>query len=216
MKRLLAVVLTAACLLSVAACTPNSNLAKFTDYSFDYFDTATTLVGYAETKDEFDTVCAEIKELLGEYHRLYDIYHRYDGVNNLCTVNELHDGQHQPVKVDDKLMDMLVYARELYGVTCGKVNVAMGSVLSIWHRYRTAGMDDPATAALPRMTELKAAAEHTDISQMMLDENASTVFLADPEMTLDVGAIAKGYAVEHLSECGFGQPLHQDRLRLSS
>lgn len=30
----------------------------------------------------------------------------------------------------------------------------------------------------------------------MIDEAASTVYLADPEMRLDVGAVAKGYAVE--------------------
>ena len=196
MKRLLAILLTTTCLLGLVACSPRAKLTKFTDYSFDYFDTATTLVGYAESEAEFDAVCTQIKDLLKEYHQLYDIYHRYDGVNNLCVVNALHDGEHQPVQVDDKLMDLLLYARDLYATTQGKMNVAMGSVLSIWHRYRTAGISDPATAALPRMTELKAAAEHTDIADVMLDETTSTVHLTDPEMLLDVGAIAKGYAVE--------------------
>jgi thiamine biosynthesis lipoprotein len=38
---------------------------------------------------------------------------------------------------------MLLYAKETYRLTDGKVNVAMGSVLSIWHDYREAGMDEP-------------------------------------------------------------------------
>ena len=41
-----------------------------------------------------------------------------------------------------------------------------------------------------------AAAEHMDINQVIIDEEASTVFLPDPDMSLDVGSIAKGYATE--------------------
>ncbi len=181
-------------LLSLCGCKPIKT--KYTDYSFDYFDTVTTVVGYAESKAEFDAVCTEIKALLKEYHQLYDIYHRYEGVTNLCSLNDLSDGVHQTLQVDPKIMGLLTYAKELYGVTAGKMNIAMGSVLSIWHDYRTHGMDHPDSAQLPPMDALQEAAKHTDIEKMVLDETASTVFLSDPQMTLDVGAIAKGYATE--------------------
>jgi len=46
------------------------------------------------------------------------------------------------------------------------------------------------------MEELKEAYEHTDINKVIIDKEASTVYLSDPEMSLDVGAVAKGYAVE--------------------
>ena len=45
----------------------------------------------------------------------------------------------------------------------------------------------------------KTAAEHTDIGQLIIDEENCTVTLTDPEMTLDVGAIAKGYATERVA-----------------
>ena len=38
--------------------------------------------------------------------------------------------------------------------------------------------------------------KHTDINKLIIDEESSTVYLKDLEMSLDVGAIAKGYAVE--------------------
>ena len=133
---------------------------------------------------------------LGEYHKLFDIYKRYSGIENLCTINELYDGAHRIVKVDKRIIDMLLYAKDMYTKTNGKVNVAMGSVLSIWHDYRTIGSDDPSVASLPPMEELSRAAEHTDITKIIIDEKNSTVFLEDPMMKLDVGAIAKGYAVE--------------------
>ena len=169
---------------------------KFSSHSFDYFDTVTTIVGYAESEEAFDAVAADILAELGEYHKLFTIYNRYDGLENLCTINELNDGVHRTVKVDKRIIDMLQYAKEMYTQTGGKVNVAMGSVLSIWHDYRESGLEEPWAAKLPPMDELTQAAEHTDINNVIIDEENCTVFLSDPLMKLDVGAIAKGYAVE--------------------
>ena len=162
----------------------------------DYFDTVITIVGYENTEAEFDAVADLVLSELGEYHRLYSIYHRFDGLENLCTVNELVDGAHRTVTVDKRIIDMLLYAKEVYALTGGTVNVAMGSVLSLWHDYRELGSDDPAVASLPPMDKLKLAAEHTDITKMVIDEENFTVTLTDPEMKLDVGAVAKGYATE--------------------
>ncbi|MBE6656822.1 MAG: FAD:protein FMN transferase [Ruminococcaceae bacterium] len=169
---------------------------KFTAYSLDYFDTATTITGYAEDRAAFDSISNDILSVLGEYHRLYTIYHHYDDMENLCTVNTLENGVHRTVPVDRRITDMLLYAKDMYALTDGRMNIAMGSVLSIWHDYRTAGLDEPSAAALPSMEELSRAALHTNIDDLVIDEEAGTVFLADPDMTLDVGAIAKGYAVE--------------------
>lgn len=165
----------------------------------DYFDTVTTIVGYENTEEEFNAVADEILALLGEYHELYTIYHRFDGLENLCTINDLTDGEHRTVTVDKRIIDMLLYARDMYDTTGGVVNVAMGSVLSLWHNYRAIGMDDPANASLPPMEKLKSAAEHTDISKLVIDRNNSTVTLTDPLMKLDVGAVAKGYATEQIA-----------------
>lgn len=169
---------------------------KFTTHSLDYFDTATTVTGYENDQKTFDRVSGEILSALGEYHRLFTIYHRYDGMENLCTINELEKGVHRTVTVDPRIIDMLLYAKEMYRLTDGKLNVAMGSVLSIWHRYREAGRNEPWTAELPPIDRLTEAAQHTDINDLIIDEENNTVWLADPQMTLDVGAIAKGYAVE--------------------
>ena len=68
MKRLVAFVALISIIICLAGCSESKN--KYTDYSFDYFDTATTIVGYADNKDEFDAVCDEIKGLLKEYHQL--------------------------------------------------------------------------------------------------------------------------------------------------
>ncbi len=178
------------------ACKAPAEKNKYSAYSMEYFDTVITIVGYENTREEFDAVADDILSRLGEYHRLYTIYHRFDGMENLCTVNETVDGAHRTVTVDRRIIDMLSFAREMYTVTDGRVNIAMGSVLSLWHNYRALGKDNPAEASLPPMESLEKAAEHRDIGKMVIDEEKSTVTLTDPLMKLDVGAVAKGYATE--------------------
>ena len=159
-----------------------------------------TITGYEENKETFDAVSKEMLTLFGEYHRLYSIYHRFEGLENMCTINELVDGAHRTVTVDRRIIDMLLYAKEMYIATKGMTNVAMGSVLSLWHDYRTIGKDDPSEASLPPMDKLREAAKHTDIEKMVIDEANNTVTLQDPLMKIDVGAIAKGYAVERVAQ----------------
>lgn len=73
--------------------------------------------------EQFNDRSAEVSGILGEYHRLFDIYHEYSGVNNLCTVNRLAGGE--AVKVDKKLIDFMLYAKELCEATNGEMDVTM-------------------------------------------------------------------------------------------
>ena len=187
------------CCFALSACAKVPEKSKYTTYSLDYFDTVTTIAGYADSQEEFDRVAQDILSQLADYHKLYSIYHRFEGMENLCTVNELVDGAHRTVEVDRRIIDLLLYAKQMYELTDGMTNIAMGSVLSLWHDYRTLGRDDPATAALPPMKSLEKAALHIDIDAMVIDEENGTVTLTDPEMKLDVGAVAKGYAIERIA-----------------
>lgn len=200
--KLISALLLTAMLLSLFTGCDDEKVEKqqFKSYNYAYFDTITTIVGFEESESDFADTLKEVYALLGEYHRLFDIYNEYEGINNLCTVNKLVDGEHEVVKVDRKIIDMLLKAKEMHDLTGGKMNVAMGSVLSIWHDYRTAGIDEPWNAELPPMEMLESAAEHTDINDLIIDEENCTVYLRDPEMKLDVGAFAKGYAVEMVAK----------------
>jgi len=160
----------------------------------DLFDTVTTIAGYSKDNDEFTKYSQIIYDELNEYNKLFDIYNDYDGINNIKTIND--NAGIKAVKVDQKIIDLLEFSKTMYEKTDGKVNVAYGDVLSLWHDYREAGIADPDHAELPDMADLKQRAEHTDISKMIIDETASTVYLEDSEMSLDVGAVAKGYATE--------------------
>ena len=166
------------------------------------FHTQIYIDGYATSGEEFEVVLNDVISQLNEYHELYDIYFEYEGINNICTINKLNEnGEHDVVSVDRRIIDLLLYAKEMYVKTNGKMNIAMGSVLSIWHDYRTDAIDNNyGVGELPPMDMLEAAAEHTDINDLIIDEENCTVYIADPKMTLDVGAIGKGYAVEMVAQ----------------
>lgn len=198
MKKIMAWLFSASVLLSGCSLKAEPKLFRYQASFFGVFDTVTTVVGYARDQETFTVYVEKLKEELTEYHQLYDIYQEYPEIQNLKTVND-QAGQ-KPVQVDERILKLLEFSAELYEKTDEAVNVAMGSVLSIWHEHRMQGIDDPLHASLPDTEELERAAEHTDMKDVVLNREEGTVFLADPDMSLDVGAIAKGYAVEQVCQ----------------
>lgn len=195
MKKLFSVIL--ALLLCLTGCS-SFGQTRYRAQFLTLFDTVTEIVGYAQNKELFTNQVEQIHEELQQYHLLYDIYQEYEGVANLKTLND-HAGQ-APVTVDRKIIDLLLFSKQMYAQTNGRVNIAFGSVLKLWKQYREQGIEDPEHAALPPMEALKEAALHTNIEDIVIDEQKSTVFFKDPALQLDVGAIAKGYAVEAVCE----------------
>ena len=198
MKRIVCLLLI--CGLLMAGCAgPAAAERKSYDATFlTLFDTVTTIRGFSASQEEFTEVATGIHDELLRYHQLFDIYNDYEGVNNLKTVNE-HAGE-GPVVVDQAIIDLLTDCKEYADLTGGKVNVAMGSVLYLWHEARSDGMDDPRYAALPDQEDLEAAAAHRDLDAVIIDAEASTVHITDPLVRLDVGAVAKGWSVQRVCE----------------
>ena len=175
---------------------------KFSRRALDVFNTEITLIGYTRTQEEFDQAYEDTMALLRRCDRIFDAYHGYEGLNNLYYVNR-HAAE-APVEIPEELFDLISWCKEQWDKSLRSTNIAMGAVLSIWHEYREAGLNDPANAKLPPMDALQAASQHTDLGQVILDAEKQTVFFADPEITLDIGAVAKGWAadaaVPYLSE----------------
>ena len=204
MKKLLSILLAVLMVLGISGCAQNGpetpdepQKQKFTKSFIDYFDTASTIVGYDYSQEEFDEKIAVIEEQLRHFHQLYDIYNHYDGVTNVYDLNE--EAGSAPVKVDEDIILLFEFCREMYDLTGGKTNYAMGSVLRIWHNYREEGNNDYPNAKIPPMKDLEEAAKHCNIDDIIIDKENSTVFFADPMLKVDVGAIGKGYATERIA-----------------
>lgn len=197
MKKICALLLLPCLLLGASGCAALNGKTKYTKTYYDLFDTVTVVSAYDESQKSFDAHCEEVYRLLADYNRLYDIYNEYDGLTNLCTVNRL--AGKQEVTVDSEIINLLSFGREVYDMSGGRTNICLGSVLTIWHKCREdARFFNPDDAKLPTMRELKAAGAHTDINDLVIDAKKSTVSFKDSELKLDVGAVAKGYAVEQV------------------
>lgn len=199
MRRGIALLVVFALLLT--GCTMGEKQPQIQQYTATFltlFDTVTTIVGRSDSEEAFTEKAQQIHDALLEYHQLFDIYNSYEGISNLKDINDAAGVA--PVKVDRKIIDLLLDCKTYYELTGGKVNVAMGSVLRLWHEARNDGLDDPVNAKLPDAEALEAAAKHMDLQSVIIDEAASTVYISDPEVRLDVGAVAKGWSAQQVAE----------------
>lgn len=185
-------------LLLTGCALPGKRGQQYQATYLDVFDTVTVISAQSESEDDFRQQAGRIHERLLWYHQLFDIYNDYVGLNNLKTVND--SAGIAPVAVDPEIIRLLKDCRDYYALTDHAVNVAMGSVLGLWHEARTAGLEDPAHAALPGEKALREAAAHTDWTAVEIDEETGTVYLSDPELRLDVGAVAKGWSAQRAAE----------------
>ena len=164
---------------------------------YEYFDTQSIVFDFGTGSEEnFTAVTEKVRNMLSEYHKLYDIYHDYSGINNIKTIND--NAGIAPVSVDARIIDLLKFSVQAHELTGGETNVMMGAVLKLWHGARAGDKDG--NHILPTAEQLLIASTHTSISSLVIDETAGTVYISDPDASLDVGAIAKGYATEKIAE----------------
>jgi thiamine biosynthesis lipoprotein len=186
-KELICIVLTLSLLLlSLAGCAPKQK--KFQTTWFEWFDTFSTLTVYASSQAEFDRYAELCASYLEDYHKLLDIYHEYDGIQNLKTIN---DQAGEPVEIDVRLGDFLQFAKEIDALTDHTVNIGMGSALSLWHTARENATKTPDAAVLPDTDALAEAMLHTDLNCLEISDDKTSACLVDEQMSLDAGALGK-------------------------
>lgn len=174
----------------------------------DVFDTISYIDVYLKDAENSGKYNEEIHQELLRYHRLFDAYNSYEGINNVYTINS--QAGKSAVAVDDELFELVKFSLDNMEKTGNRTNIVLGSVTEIWKDFmntaaekqeeaRENGSEEP-VIVFPSEEELQQAAEHTDWTRVKLDEENKTIFLEDQDMILDVGAVAKGYTAEKLAE----------------
>lgn len=189
MKKLILLLLP---LLLLFSCSNGRQSKQF----FGYFDTVVSIDGCFESDEDFTRACGIVEETLKKYDKIFDIY--TDGELKL-----LNDTKKAVVSLE--LANAIVFGIKAEAVTKGGCNIAMGSVLSLWHEAREADLP-----YLPDRARLEEAARHTDINCLSYNAHSKDsveITLTDSEASLDMGAIAKGIVSdvlrEKLTEAGF-------------
>ncbi len=181
---------------------PDTGYTRYSTQFYDTFDTIIQVIGYTRTQEEFEGYAETIHRRFQELSRLYDRFYEYTGVNNVRTINQ--NAGVAPVEVEPDLLEMLSFAKEWCEKTDGRVNIAMGPALELWHQYREryAGqaLEADAPDAAPAMEDLEEADRFSDLDKVVIDRVNRTVFLEEKGMALDVGAVAKGYAAQRVAD----------------
>lgn len=178
--------------------TDTTELEKHTEKVYEYFDTITTFMAYTKDEEEFEHYVSVLNEELKKYHELYNSYDAFEGVNNFRTINE--NAGKEAVAVDPKIIELIEYSKEMYDLTGGKINIAMGSLLGLWHDAREISVNNPDEAKIPEESVLKKASSHKDINAIEIDKEKNTVYISDPDVRIDIGAIGKGYATKIIAK----------------
>jgi FAD:protein FMN transferase len=117
---------------------------------------------------------------------LNDIMSDYEYDSELSKLGRT-SGTHTKVKISDELWTVLTKAQEISRASDGALDVTVGPYVQIWRRARR-------ERKLPPPELIAKARPRVGYTNMILRDH--TVELIAPDMRLDLGAIAKGYAAD--------------------
>lgn len=200
MKKL---ILCLAFLFTLSGCQDKADeLNKYSKDSIESgFDTFVQLVGYTPSEEEFLTYFETMNEQFTYYNMVFDKFRTYDDVISLKVVND--NAGIQPVEVEPVLIELVELSKEYYTKTNGYFDITSGPIIEIWQEYRDRAVfdiEEGLTPALPSITELEAAKECTGWDLVEINKEASTIYLTEECASLDVGAVAKGFATEKVAQ----------------
>ena len=128
--------------------------------------------------DAYDDVWARLKYVQGTMNV-------YDPQSEISSLNRSYP---KPVSVGHDLYQVLEFAEQLSELTRGSFDVSVSPLIHLW---REAGR----TKRLPSKVAISQAMDRVGMRFVQLSEGQQARFLK-PEMALDLGGIAKGYAVD--------------------
>ncbi|SET27049.1 thiamine biosynthesis lipoprotein [Natronincola peptidivorans] len=99
----------------------------------------------------------------------------------------------ESVKVSDETLQVLKSGIDFYELTDGTFNIGLGTLIELWRKSIEAS-DSDYISQKPSIEEVQWAKNHVDLQQLEID--GSKVYIRDPHMMINLGGIAKGYAVD--------------------
>lgn len=164
--------------------TPSVDLSRF-EYQRPQMGLPFRIVLFAAGKDEADAAAEAAFQRISQ---LNDIMSDYEDESELTLLSK-SSGQGKSVPVGPDLWRVLERAQALSVKSGGAFDITVGPYVKLWRRARR-------ERKLPDPALLAAAAKSVGYRYLHLDPARKTVRLDAPDMRLDLGGIAKGYAVD--------------------
>jgi len=126
-----------------------------------------------------------IDAVLAEMIRLDEAMSTYKPTSEVSKVNA--EAARHPVKITKELFDLLTTAVEFSRITHGAFDITYASV---------GFMYDFRAHEKPTEAQIKAALPAVNYKHLLLDKKTQTIKFSQPGVRIDLGGIAKGYAVD--------------------
>jgi thiamine biosynthesis lipoprotein len=178
--------LSLSCLLGLLSCAtaPPESLTRF-EFTQPQMGLPFRIVLYAPNQSSAESAAAAA---FARIKQLNDILSDYDSESELSQLSRTA-GQDRAVKVGADLWFVLQRSQVLTEQSHGAFDVTVGPVVNLWRKARREKkLPDPA-----RLTEARAAVGY---QHLQLDAQHHTAKLVVPGMRLDLGGIAKGFALD--------------------
>ena len=131
---------------------------------------------------------AAMLDALAEIQRIEAMMTTWKDASEVSKINAAAGGA--PVVVSPELIEVLQGARRIHDESGGVFDVTFYGLKGLWH------FDQDATNDIPKDADIKARLPLVDGSKVMIDTSKSTVLLPTKGMAINLGGIAKGYAVD--------------------
>ena len=137
--------------------------------------------------DNTQTLRQAVDAAFDEIDRIDRLMSHYKPDSPLSHLNR--EAAKAPVKTDPELLDFLTACLRYSRQSDGAFDITVGPLMKAWGFFRGEGR-------MPSEQELAQARRNVGFQHVILDEKARTVFFDQPGVELDLGGIAKGYAVD--------------------
>jgi FAD:protein FMN transferase len=131
-----------------------------------------------------------VDDAFDEVDRIDRLMSHYKANSPLSRVNR--EAAQHPVSVEPELFDFIVDAMRYHRDSGGAFDITVGPLMKAWGFFRGDGR-------VPSENELAAARSHVGGAHVRLDPIAKTIGFDQPGVELDLGGIAKGYAVDRVA-----------------
>lgn len=179
---------------------PGAEPSSTTDFHGETMGTTYTVrIASEEPVADVQEVARRIGERLEEINRAMSTYVESSEISRL---NRL--ATDEPMALSAETFTVLEQAVQVSRSSGGAFDPTVGALVNAW------GFGPVNPSAAPGEAELAALRQHTGVGLIVLDASQRTVAKLDPAVQVDLSAIAKGYAVDQVSELltELGYPSH--------
>ena len=154
-------------------------------YKFPVMGTEAILVLFAP-QEQAEKALQRVK---AAFDRVLQVANPYDPESEVTRLNRM--ASTAPFVCSEDLWAMLQAAREAWKISGGAFDITSRPIMDLWGFYRI----KPDRHA-PDEKEWKEVLAKVGLEQVRFDDKLHSVFFTVPGMALDLGGLAKGYAVD--------------------